>query len=241
VVDLLVVMSVLAVAVFVLLSLPLRRTRCDASRIACVNNLKQVTMGYRLWSNDHGERFPWEVPRKEGGIQAEGIQPATGFGDLAEAFRCLSNELTVPKILVCPKDTTRVRASSFDAGDANRFGGPGEMNTTSNLTYFAGWDARDGAPLQPLAGDSDFAAALTLMPATAGAWAMVKSVGVTTPSATLPAEAGVGWESKLHATGGNLGLSDGSVQQLNSQQLQSTLARAAASTNTLRIRLVFPK
>ncbi len=62
------------------LTLPaLAKAKGKAQRISCVNNLKQVALAARIYSNDHQETFP-------------------------PSFVAMSNELVTPKILICPGD-----------------------------------------------------------------------------------------------------------------------------------------
>src|SRR5881397_1744851 len=36
-------------------------------RILCVNQLKQVGLAFRIWSNDNNDKFPMQVEAKKGG------------------------------------------------------------------------------------------------------------------------------------------------------------------------------
>jgi hypothetical protein len=66
-----------------------------AQSIQCVNNLKQIGLAARIWATDNGDVLPPD-------------------------FLCQSNELSTPKILVCPSDTARTPApnwASFSAAN----------------------------------------------------------------------------------------------------------------------------
>lgn len=66
-----------------------------ATTIACVNNMKQIGLAARVWALDNADIYPTN-------------------------FLCMSNELSTPKILVCPADTNRVVAANFSTySDAN--------------------------------------------------------------------------------------------------------------------------
>lgn len=59
-----------------------------ALSIACINNLKQFGLAVRVWALDNNDSNPPNVV-------------------------CMSNELSTPKILVCPADTNRQAAADF--------------------------------------------------------------------------------------------------------------------------------
>src|SRR5688572_280406 len=90
--DLLVCLATVAVLVMALPLLPTRGCGGRAPRINCVSNLKQIGLGFRMWSNDHEERFPWEVPAVEGGTKEFAHSPYAGLH-----FTLASNEFTHPK------------------------------------------------------------------------------------------------------------------------------------------------
>jgi hypothetical protein len=66
----------------------LAQAKDRAQRITCVNNLKQVGLAARMYASDHKEFFPPD-------------------------FQSMSQELTTPKILVCPGDRRKVVAQSW--------------------------------------------------------------------------------------------------------------------------------
>jgi hypothetical protein len=157
----------------------------------------------RMFSNDHGDKFPWAVPKAEGGTLE--------FLNSPEVFRhflAVSNELSTPKVLVCSYDLERQRAS-----DWNSF-------SNTNLSYFAGLDADEGKPQAILSGDRNISTAATnilgLMEITSNSHLRV-----------LP-----GW----HYPGINIGLGDGSAQQMTEAQLRKWIQ----DTNATPIRLAIP-
>jgi len=91
----------------------LSRAKERAQRINCVNNLKQVGLGFKLWSGDHQD-FPFNVSTNQGGTLELCSLGSDGFDMNAVLhFQVLSNELSTPVILVCPADASRQRAVNF--------------------------------------------------------------------------------------------------------------------------------
>lgn len=66
----------------------LAKAKDKAQRINCVNNMKQIGLAARMWSNDHNGKFPPD-------------------------FLSMSNELSTPKILVCPSDSSKTRMMNW--------------------------------------------------------------------------------------------------------------------------------
>ncbi len=114
--------SLLVTFVMLGLLLPaLSSAKTKAQRISCVSNLKQIGMSFRLWSMDNKDRFPFNVPAKEGGTLESCARDAEGFdANSWRHFQVMSNELNTPKILVCPDDRSKSAALSFaDLGAGN--------------------------------------------------------------------------------------------------------------------------
>ena len=121
-------------------------------------------------------------------------------------FQVLSNELASPEFLVCPADV-RNRASDFGPGLANE-----------HLSYFVGVDAAPNSPLMFLAGDRN----------------LTNSTKAMLPLLVLHTNRVVGWTQHIHVRQGNIGLADGSVQQLSNTRLQEALGWSGV-TNRLAI------
>ena len=107
--------SLVVTLVMLSLLLPaLSSTKSKAQQINCVNNLKQVGTAFRLWSGDYNDRFPFNVPAKEGGTLESCSRDADGFdANSWRHFQVMSNELYTPKIIVCPADTSKSAALDF--------------------------------------------------------------------------------------------------------------------------------
>jgi len=89
-------------------------------QVTCVNNLKQLGLGFRIWEGDHKDKDPFEVSTNEGGVM-ELVTVDKGIrrhGYLI--LQCMSNELTSPIIAVCPQDKSKMPAKDwFSLGEAN--------------------------------------------------------------------------------------------------------------------------
>ena len=92
----------------------LAQAKGRAQSINCVNNLKQIGLSFRVWAIDHQDRYPFNVPTKEGGTMELKEAGADGFDpNPARIFQVMSNELNTPKILVCPADPSKQPALDF--------------------------------------------------------------------------------------------------------------------------------
>ena len=94
---------------------PLSGVNKRAFQVNCEINLKQVGIAFLLWAGDNRERFPFNVPVKDGGTFEFCAPRPDGFDANAwRHFQVLSNELNIPKLLVCPSDPTNSVAVDFE-------------------------------------------------------------------------------------------------------------------------------
>ncbi len=134
-----VLVSIVVVALLAAVFIPaFTKARPRAARSNCVSNLKQVALAFRMWSNDHGETFPWSVSTTNGGTLE--------FAGRPEVFRhylAISNELLSPRVLKCEGDEKRTKASLWDQ----------LTNDAQHISYFVGLDANETKPQSILSGD----------------------------------------------------------------------------------------
>jgi len=130
------VLVVVAMVFFLAASIvmPCSSGKARAQRIACLSNLKQTGLGFRLYSNDHQDRFPWQVPMTTGTLEYA-LSP-----QVCRHFLAASNEINTPKVLQCPTDKTKTRVADW-----------GHFANT-NLSYFVNVASAD-SPQSILTGD----------------------------------------------------------------------------------------
>lgn len=131
---------VLVLSFLALMFLPPAHGPYRSSRLGCINNLKQIGLGFHIWASDNDSRFPMQVSVTNGGTME-----LSERGDVFPHFLVMSNELNTPKVLFCPADAQRQAAVTFSDGLAN-----------ANISYFVGLDAQESLPQMWLAGDDCF-------------------------------------------------------------------------------------
>src|SRR5271157_5546344 len=65
-IELLVVIAIIAILAALLLP-ALARGKAKAKDVACVNNLKELYLGLRVWADDQGDKYPWMLDTAHGG------------------------------------------------------------------------------------------------------------------------------------------------------------------------------
>ncbi len=205
-IELLVVIAIIGILASMLLP-ALAKAKGQAYRIACVSNLRQVGLGFRLWSGDNEDRYPWQSSPADGGTR--GVNVAWVH------FAAISNEVSYnPRIFHCRSDTTRDTAYLFGGTS------PESFTTMQNraLSFFVGTDATEDRPNLHIAGDRNILGQENQHCAAADI------TGVTWLSWPPPPGATVQWDSSIHNNTGNMAMGDGSVQQISSRRLGSHLS-----------------
>ena len=207
-IELLVVLAVIAMLGAVFLPSMMRPHVYGCGTPQCVNNLKQTGLAFRIWEGDNNDKYPMAVPGTNGSMDF--LTGPNAF----RTFQVMSNELSTPKVLVCPQETDkdRYRATNFTAF------------SNSNISYFVGLDASEMNPMMILSGDHNI---------TDGTPLKNGLLELTTNKSAR-------WTAEVHNKVGNICLADGSVQRDSIVGLQNQIANTGVATNRLLMPIFGP-
>lgn len=133
-----------------------------------------------------------------------GAKESVLAGNLVQLFRVMSNEFAVPRAVICPADD-REYVTNWS------------QLSSSNISYLIGSEADRSRGDMILSGDRD----------------IVEKGKLLSGTVNLITNRPVAWHKALHEYGGNVGLADGSVQQLNDSTLKKILTKTGDARNTV--------
>jgi prepilin-type processing-associated H-X9-DG protein len=191
------------VLVLTLLLWGLPTARRPPPSVYCVINLKQIGLSFRTWALDNDGLFPMRESITNGGTME-----LVSSGSVSPHFQVMSNELSTPRILVCPNDTHRTYATNFGS----------DLNDTK-LSYFINVDSVEGNGSSLLCGDRNL---------TNKAPAGRRFVCLSGPPA-------IGWTREIHEKKGNLCFADGSVNGFRNGAVDSAVHIPDSLTNRLAV------
>jgi len=131
-IELLVVIAIIAILAGLLIP-SLASGKAKAHTVDCMNRLKQVGVGLRMWASDNAENFPWNLNMADGGTK--------DTADWMDHFRYASNQISAVQILLCPSERDKRAATSW-----------GNV-TFDSVSYFVGTQSRESQPQTIVAGD----------------------------------------------------------------------------------------
>jgi prepilin-type processing-associated H-X9-DG protein len=179
---------------------------------------------FRLYANDYSGKYPLQV-LSESGTNGAPNDPFGPFDSndpthLWRIFQAAGNELSSPRILVCPEDK-RTAAQDFNETNLTTASFAHPSKRENALSYFYGLAATEEEPTRFVVGDRNLYLGKTLLGGS-------QRLG-STSSETKPLD----WGSEMHRRGGNIAFSDGHVEQLTSTGLREALAKSTDTNNVV--------
>jgi prepilin-type N-terminal cleavage/methylation domain-containing protein len=206
-IELLVVMAIISILASMLLP-AMSRAKEKAKRVYCSSNQRQISLAFRMWGDDNGGHYPWEVDITAGGSRGSCVA--------WKHFAVIQQELTTPKVLVCPSDD-REPATDFTTNHSTGLA----WNGNYAVSYFVGLDALESRPMMHLLGDRN----ITGLEGQGCSCCATNVVTWLMPT-NQPA-----WTVGVHRWAGNIAMVDGSVSQMGQAGLKRHCQSATVATH----------
>jgi len=209
-IELLVVIAIIAILAGLLLP-ALAKAKTKAKVVSCLNNLRQIGVGWRMWANDQEGQFPFQVDWLVGGSKDS--------PEWVDHFRAATNELATPNILICPADRDRNPAINWWS-----------ISGFENVSYFVGLNATEKDPESILSGDSNISGG-TAMSITDPSWN-------TSLGTSIDVSCG---RKSMHEGRGNILQSDGGARTVSNLELQELIGLSLASGRATNVIFSLPQ
>ena len=197
-----VLLIIAVIAILAAMFLPTLAHSGKSPVIACLNNLKQIDIGFQIFVSDNGGSFPMQLSATNGGTME-----FVSNGHVFLHFQKLSKDFLYPRIFVCPLDKTRQPATNYEA-----------LNDL-NISYFLNADVSTNNPTRSiLSGDSFLQ--VNGQPVKPGLFIFTTNQNVSWAS---------GFHA--NAKRGNLAFADGHVENIRKETLNSIIQQQPLATN----------
>ena len=200
-IELLVVIAIIAILAAMLLP-TLAKAKARAKDINCINNLKQIDLGLRMWANDQGDKYPWQVDVSVGG--------SLNSTDWTDNFRVASAQLVNWKLLLCPTDIVNQAKPAAKNWATLR----GDIN----VSYFVGIGTNTAAQNKTMVvilGDANVT----------GGGGGLDAFWNSYMGSSIDAA----WDSSQHVLKGNIGTLDGSARKIDTPNLRENVSAEIAA------------